>query len=151
MGENENIVYDISTQEVKTDLPVDSEKEDFNFKFIGFSADGYHSGEKPYVFYATMTEKKKKSLKSLKVFSISELLAVFKHMPLFEFKSPIVISSVYVISCFIVNFAEFSPEVIEIYEVLLFKSFPSSPETSEFSSITTSSVKYSLSVSKNSS
>lgn len=62
MSENEKIIYDIVSQEVKTDLPVDSEKKDFNFKFIGFSADEYHYGKKPYVFYATMTEEKKQSL-----------------------------------------------------------------------------------------
>lgn len=71
MGENENIVYDIVSQEVKTNLPVNSEKEGFNFEFVGFTADDYHSGRKPYVFYATMTEKKKKSL-------IDQLIAVEK-------------------------------------------------------------------------
>lgn len=59
---NDNIVYDISTQQVTTELPENSSKEDFNFEFIGFSADEYHQGGKPYVFYATMTQEKKQSL-----------------------------------------------------------------------------------------
>lgn len=62
MDENqENIVYDITEMEVVTDLPVDTGAADFMFDFTNFTTDG---GDKPYVFYAVMTDAKREKLEN---------------------------------------------------------------------------------------
>lgn len=60
MNQNEeNIVYDIEGAEVISDLPVDTDAKDFIFDFTNFTSIG---GDKPFVFYATLTPKKQQSL-----------------------------------------------------------------------------------------
>lgn len=64
MADRDDIVYDIIEKEVKTDLPQASGEKDYNFVFTGFDDEAYHRGNKPYVFIAKLTNKKKKEIQS---------------------------------------------------------------------------------------
>ena len=64
MTNRDDIIYDIIEKEVKTDLPQASGEKDYNFVFTGFDDEAYHRGNKPYVFIAKLTNKKKKEIQS---------------------------------------------------------------------------------------